>query len=403
MKYIILFSLKLIVFLFVFNVIFGFCKKADSIPVIKKIAIEKDTLHSLKGTMYLPANCKPDKIIICLTSVFEDDRHPDFTATRDTLSMMRQYIQHFTDNSTGVLLLTRDIKWNEHPIRSLRTIKTLADDTEKVLNYLKSTDEYQKIPLGVMGASEAGCAAAMVVSQHKEVAFSILLSTPGVTGYDEIDYDIRKRVRPFVISVGFQNTMIDSVYIYDGNRYVYNNKNKVSQEIFYDNFYKGIAVIGRQIIPKYSNYDTIKAEAFKLFNKKWEGTKFKTYYNDQKEGKIPIEKLIKDGILSGAMFNPRYIELVKWDPKLCFPKIKQPVLMLYGEKDINISLQPGVDSVKQIIKDYQLTNFSLKYYDGLDHSLLPFREKKEKRPAGETIPDYVFNDVVNWLNELKIN
>lgn len=390
------------ILVFLFSISFGFCKEADSVPIIEKIAFEKDTLHSLKGTMYLPANRKPNKIIICLNSIMEDEFHPDFTATRDTLLVMRQYIQHFTNNHVGVLLFSRGVKWDEHSIRALSSIKTLVSDTEKVLIYLKSDEKYQKIPIGIMGSSEAGCAAAIVVSQHKDIAFSILRSTPGVTGYDEFDYDVENRVRPFIISNGFRGTFSDSVYIYNGNRYVYNDKNRVSEEVLYDNFYKGISAIGRQIIPKYSNYDTINAEAFKLFNKKWQGTKFKPYYNDRKEGKIPIEKLIKDGIITGAMFNPRFIELVKWDPKLYFPEIKQPVLMLYGEKDINISLKPGVDSVRRIIKDYKLTNFSLKYYDGLDHSLFPYREKKEKRPAGETTPDFVFNDIVNWLEEINI-
>lgn len=386
---------------FLFSISFCFCKNADGVPIIEKIAIEKDTLHSLKGTMYLPANRKPDKIIIYLTSVMEDGIHPDFTATRDTLLVMRQYIQHFTDKRTGVLLLTRDLKWNEHSIRALRSIKALVSDTEKVLNYLNSKEEYQQIPIGIMGSSEAGCAAAIVVSQRKDIAFSILLSTPGVTGYDEFNYDVEKRIRPFVIPMGFQTTINDSVYIYNGNRYVYDDKNPVSMEVFYDNFYKGIAAIGRQIIPKYSSYDTIINEAFKLFNQKWQGTKFKQFYNDPKEGKTPIEKLI-NAMITGAMFNPRFIEFVKWNPELYFPEIKQPVLMLYGEKDVNISLKPGVDSVRQIIKNYELTNFSLKFYEGLDHSLRPYREKKEKRPAGETTPDYVFNDIVNWLDEINI-
>lgn len=391
------------ILVFLFSISFGFCKKADGVPIIEKIAIEKDTLHSLKGTMYLPADRKPDKIIICLNSIYEDDYHPDFTATKDTLSGMRKYIQHFTDNHIGVLLFSRGIKWDEYSIRALTSINTLVSDTEKVLIYLKSEEKYQKIPIGIMGSSEAGCATAIVVSQHKDIAFSILMSTPGVTGYDEFDYDIEKRIRPFIISTGFRGTFSDSVYIFNKKRYVYNDKNLVSEEVFYDNFYKGISTIGRQIIPKYSNYDTIRTEAFKLFNKKWQGTKFKPYHNDrkEKEGKIATEKLI-NAIITGAMFNPRIIELAKWDPKLYFPEIKQPVLMLYGEKDINISLKPGVDSVRRIIKDYKLTNFSLKYYDGLDHGLRPYREKKEKRPLGETIPDFVFNDIVNWLDEINI-
>lgn len=391
------------ILVFLFSISFCFCKEADGVPIIEKIAIEKDTLHSLKGTMYLPANRKPNKIIIYLTSVWEEDPHPDFTATRDTVLMMRKYIQHFTDNYVGVLLLTRGVKWDEHSNRPLTSIKTLVSDTEKILIYLKSEEKYQKIPIGIMGSSEAGCAAAIVASQYKDIAFSILMSTPGVTGYDEFDYDVEKRNqnRPFMVSAYFQGTFSDSVYIYNGNRYVFNYQKQTSVGFFYDNYYKAIATIGKQIIPKYSNYDTIKAEAVKLFNQKWQGTKFKPYINDGKRGKILTDKFNND-MISLVMFSPRNIEFSKWDPKLYFPKIKQPVLMLYGEKDINISLKPGVDSVRRIIKDYKLTNFSLKYYDGLDHSLRPYREEKEKRPLGETTPDFVFNDIVNWLDEINI-
>lgn len=391
------------ILVFLFSISFCSLKKTEGVPIIEKIAFEKDTLHSLKGTMYLPANRKPDKIIICLTSVWEEDPHPDFTAARDTLSWVRQYIQHFTDDQIGVLLLTRDINWQNRSDLPLASIKTLVSDTEKVLIYLKSKAKYQKIPIGIMGSSEAGCAAAMIASQYKDIAFSILISTPGVSGYDEFDYDIEKRNqnRPFMVSAYFQGTFSDSVYIYNGNRYVFNYQKQASVGVFYDNYYKAIATIGRQIIPKYSNYDTIKTEAVKLFNKKWEGTKFKPYLNDGKRGKIPTEKFNND-MISLRMFTPRNIEFSKWNPKLYFPKIKQPVLLLYGEKDININLKPGVDSVRRIIKDYKLTNFSLKYYDGLDHSLFPYREKKEKRPPGETTPDFVFNDIVNWLDEINI-
>ena len=56
------------ILVFLFSISFCFCKEADGVPIIEKIAFEKDTLHSLKGIMYLPANSKPDKIIIYLTS-----------------------------------------------------------------------------------------------------------------------------------------------------------------------------------------------------------------------------------------------------------------------------------------------------------------------------------------------
>ena len=138
-----------------------------------------------------------------------------------------------------------------------------------------------------------------------------------------------------------------------------------------------------------------------MFNKEWEGTNFKPYIKDSKEGEIPINQY--KFMFVKVMFTPRTVEFLKWDPKLYLPKIDKPVLMLYGAKDVNISLKPGVDSVKRIIKDYKLANFTLKYYKGLDHSLLPYHDKSGKRPTGESTPDYVFSDMINWLDEIKIN
>ncbi len=404
MKFLITMNQKyLFLLLFCINTVFCFSKNQDNLPIIEKIAFEEDFPYSLKGTMYLPNQSKPKKIAIFITSVWYD-LEPDFTSTLDTLSNTRKYIQYLTDNNNGVLLLNRgnyfQVKEKNLPL----SIKTVVSDTEKALRYLKIEEKYAKLPVGVMGASETGCAASIIASQNEDIAFTILISTPGVTGLEENEYDKNSMHSPWQLPLFYTEIFQDSVYFFNKEKFIVRKKTGFDS-LMYNNFYRGIIDAERQAISIHENYDSIVIYTGNLFHEKWEGTSMKSFYTkDQKMGNLSNKEF--SIFLAKALLTPRHIEFSKWDPQLYFPKIKCPVLMLYGEKDININLKTGIDSVKQIINDYHLNNFTLKLYEGLEHSLY---SKMEKRKEGlykgklfpvASVPNYVCEDIINWLNKI---
>ena len=69
------------------------------LSLVEKIFLEEDSFHSLKGTLYLPYNGKPDKIVIFIASIqyeveanFEKSEHP----------LLMQYIQNMLSNKVGL-------------------------------------------------------------------------------------------------------------------------------------------------------------------------------------------------------------------------------------------------------------------------------------------------------------
>jgi len=383
--------------LFVLSFSFCFSKAQNNIPVIEKFEFEEDSLYSLKGALFLPNESKFNKIVIFLTSVWYDP-NLDFAVFNPAL---KKTIQFMTDNKTGVLLLSRDscLLVPEKP--RLMHIKTAASDTEKALKYLRTTKKYRKIPIGIMGGSETGCAASIVASRNKDIAFAILISTPGVTGTDEHEYDRTRLYSNMWLSIYFSEIFADSIYFFEKEKFIYKQEPKFAR-ILYDNYYKGIIDVERQIIPEYDNYDSIAVHANELFYKKWDGTALKPLIVELNKTEHRVEEYVQ--MLIQMLFSPRYIEFSKWNPRQYLSAIKCPTLMLYGEKDLNINLKDGLDSVQQIIKDYNLSNFTLKFYEGLNHFLLPYKEEKEgevpKPSLSDSIPDYVRVDMSNWLNKI---
>ncbi len=376
-----------------------FSKAQNDTPIIEKLAFEEDSLYSLKGAMYLPTGSKFNKIVIFLTSVWYEP-NLDFTNINPTI---KRDIQCLLENKTGVLLLSRDSCLLVPGKQSLMHIQTAASDTEKALQYLRKTKKYKKVPIGIMGASETGCAASIVASRNKDIAFAILISTPGVTGFEENEYDRTCLYSNMMFPPIFSTVFADSVYFFEGEKFTYNIETKQVRSL-YDNCYRGIIDVGRQIIPKYENYDSIAIHASELFYKKWDGTNIKPYItNLNGESQTRTEEWVQ--MIVRLVISPRYIEFSRWNPKEYLTAIECPTLMLYGEKDLNINLRAGIDSVQQIIKNYKLSNFTLKSYEGLDHFLSPYKEEKEGVPQGTTksdftIPDSVYADISKWINKI---
>ena len=379
--------------------------KEQSVPFLsEKIFIEKESLHSLKGTLYLPLDGKPQKIVIFLVSI-RYEIEEKFELTNDPLLM--QYIQSLLSDKVGVLLLNRgeynifnkNKSQRDIEIEALleHSIETAAYDAETALIYLKSDIKYSKIPVGIMGISETGCAAAIAVSKSKKADFAVLISTPGIKGVEEHKYDKENLHSHWIKAAMFSETLSDSIYFYEKEKFV--KKNDGFDSVFYANFYNIVVDIEHQIILKYENYDSITYYANKLFYEKWNGTVFKP-----KLRKLGEEQSLDSYINSiiNILFTPRYIAFSRWNPDSCFPDIKCPVLMLYGRKDININLNSGVDNVKKIVADYQLNNFSLKCYEGLDHTLFLDKgikpNERKNILQNEFIPDYVLLDIREWMD-----
>ncbi|WPC44509.1 alpha/beta fold hydrolase [Clostridium sp. JS66] len=77
--------------------------------------------------------------------------------------------------------------------------------------------------------------------------------------------------------------------------------------------------------------------------------------------------------------------------------IKQPILILQGKMDYQVDVS-NLDKWKNILKNKQNVNY--KSYDKLNHFFIETNSKSmEGYGKAANVPDYVVNDIINWVNE----
>ncbi len=135
--------------------------------------------HSLAGTLTLPAGPPPYPTVIFISGSGPSDRDETlpgipfqpFLALSEALTAKGIAVLRYDDRGVGGS--TGDF--------ASATTADFAEDAGAVLNYLRSRPETG--PIGVLGHSEGGIAAAMVAVTHPEdVDFVVTLAGPAVTG-----------------------------------------------------------------------------------------------------------------------------------------------------------------------------------------------------------------------------
>lgn len=77
--------------------------------------------------------------------------------------------------------------------------------------------------------------------------------------------------------------------------------------------------------------------------------------------------------------------------------IKEPLFILQGKMDYQVDVS-NLDKWKNILKNKQNVNY--KSYDKLNHFFIETKSKSmEDYGKAANVPDYVVNDIINWVNE----
>ncbi len=89
---------------------------------------------------------------------------------------------------------------------------------------------------------------------------------------------------------------------------------------------------------------------------------------------------------------PNQIALYKWDPTLYFPKIRCPVMAVFGTLDEQIEYSGSLINIETLLKMGGNTNFTSHVLEGYNHVL---------SPVGTTVNDPL-NDVVKEVVKCAI-
>lgn len=158
----------------------------------KLIAIERFTYYTedsipIQSTLYLPQN-ELKRIVIQIFSIDLEYKQPDFTAISD--SVRYRGIVELVSTGTGVCLFSPRVQatMENFELQKKQTTETLATDVENAYRFLKKDKRFAHIPIGVMGHSASGIAAAKVAARDTSIDFAMLIVTPSTPNIDEADY-----------------------------------------------------------------------------------------------------------------------------------------------------------------------------------------------------------------------
>jgi len=204
------------------------------------------------------------------------------------------------------------------------------------LTYLKSRKEINHERIGLIGHSEGGMIAPMVAVQTPNVAFIVLIASPGLAiremEYSEQARDLKaKGARDDLIAK--ERVVLESLF------------EVIMQET------DSAAVMER--------FDTIIRESFKRLSeeekkiKEISGQNMEAYIHEQFQ----------------RLHSPWFRFYLPYDPGTVLRKITCPVIALNGEKDAQVPAKENLQAIKMALEAGRNKNYTIKKLPNLNHLL----------------------------------
>ena len=312
----------------------------------------------LGGTFTYPKSDGLFPTILLINGMGPQDRdesmygHKPFLIISDYLTKKGFAVLRVDDRGTG--LSTGDF---DHS-----TTMDFANDAQSAINYLKTKDNVDTSKIGIIGFNEGGLIAAMLSVKSDDIKYIVLLATPGIPGREILldqttimqkklgipEEEITKDLR--------LNTSIFNTIEHENDTSLVRKKLKKIYKSF-------IASLGE----KYA------------FSKK---------YNVRN-----IDKQIN------FMTKPWFRFYLTYDPAKTFEKVKCPLLILYGEKDLQIEPEKNNAAIEKALQKGGNQSFKSMILPDLNHL---FQECKTGSPSEypeikQTFSPKAMQIIADWI------
>ncbi len=310
----------------------------------------KEAGIKLAGTLTIPNGNKKFPVVVLVAGSGPNDRNEELFGHKPFLVLA----DHLTKNGYAVLRYDkRGVASSEGDFASA-TVFDFANDTKAAINYLKNRKEIDNDKIGILGHSEGGMVAQIIVSEDTSLDFIILMAAPGIKGSE--------------VLILQTDILAKTMEVPESTRAI--NK-KVNNDIY-------------NIIMESNDIDLAKKELF-------------AYYESHSSLSQLSKEQINQQVLNSTTDWTR--AFLKFNPQDYLPKINCHVLAINGTKDLQVT---SVENLAGISKGLGMKgNLKIISYEGLNHLFqaattgLP----DEYGMIETTIEPKVLEDIVQWLNE----
>lgn len=313
----------------------------------------------LSGTLTIPTTKGLHPAVILISGSGPQDRneeimeHKPFWVLADYLTKQGVIVLRYDDRGVGKS--TGDF--------NKATSYDFADDAEAAFNFLLKQKGVDKTKIGIIGHSEGGIIAPIVASRNKAVSFIILMAGPSVPGSviipDQQDLiltaseekadNITKQVKlnKLIVNYVAQNSEAQDL------------NQKLSDLI--EGWIKELGVE----VPKSTSIKNFSKQTAKSFTGEW----MKTF--------------------------------ITLSPETYIKKVECPILALYGENDLQVSVRANFYPMKQLLASHK--NSSVQIFPKLNHlfQTATTGSPSEYTLIEETLSPVFLDYISTWIKQLK--
>lgn len=322
-----------------------------------RIENETDSL-TLAGTLTLPQEAGSFPAVILISGSGPQNRNEEVFGHRPFL-VLADYLTR-----QGIAVLRYDDRGTAESTgnHASATSADFARDVQSALEYLKNHKKINNNQIGLIGHSEGGLIAPMVVNQtDDEIAFMVLLAGTGVPGKDIAKMQGR--------------TLLD---IEISDREAYNRF--IDKTVAIASSDKPTDVKKKELTQHYKNSEKVLNELLP------EGTNRETFIEQQVEGSLRP--------WSQFFFNH--------DPAEELEKITIPVLSIIGSNDVQVPPEMNHPPIRKALQKAGNENFTIKELRGLNHM---FQESEtgsmmEYAQIEQTFSPVALREISEWIKSI---
>jgi pimeloyl-ACP methyl ester carboxylesterase len=318
----------------------------------------KEAGVKLAGTLTLPRGQGPFPAVLLITGSGPQDRdetifgHKPFLVLADYLT--RRGIAVLRADDRGVGKSTGD--------HNKATTADFAGDVRAGLAFLKGRPDINPKQIGLIGHSEGGVIAPLVAADAPDVAFIVMLAGTGLPG-DQILYLQGQAV---LKATGAKPDVLA--------------RQRAVQELMFN--------VMRQ--------EKDDAVAEKKIRQGLEELYAKLSEDEKKEAEKT--KGAMDGQIK-RLLSPWFRYFLAYDPRPTLGKVHCPVLVLNGEKDVQVLPKENTDAIEKALKAGGNTDYAIKVFPSLNHLFQTCKTGavSEYGTIEETVAPVALEAVGDWI------
>jgi len=224
-----------------------------------------------------------------------------------------------------------------------------ASDADSGVAYLKTRAEVEPHKIGLIGHSEGAVEAPMSAARNPNVAFVVMMAGPGVSG----DQLLPEQMRRIEEASG-------------------KSKDEIEKDV------------------------ALQSEILAMVERDKDDAALDKDLREKLAGKVPEAQM---GMQVKAVSSPWFRCLLQYDPAPVLSKLTCPVLVLNGEKDVQVPPQQNLPPIRKALESGGNKNFEIEELPGLNHL---FQTAKtggiaEYSEIEETMSPIVLEKVASWI------